>query len=303
MPDISVNNINQYNTKSISGASETSNDNDVSVGAKSSSGSAGDTESAENSLVELDIQTNRNERKLRQKKFELEQKEKQLQRIKSCLNGSGGIADSNLQSKANQLSSEIELLQQEVSGLEAIIKQEQTLRNMYVNKINQSMEANASNSVSSTYSSNIVAKNFDGYNSAKGNKLVEAAKSLYGNVHTVNGMCAKGVSEAMQKAFGVYPGKNGNDYCDWLASSPNWKEVDVAYEDLKNLPAGAIVTWKSYGSGASVQYGHVYISDGQGGQLCDRYDVPNGKDYNAYRLNTSHGNYSNGKPYRVFIPV
>jgi hypothetical protein len=73
---------------------------------------------------------------------------------------------------------------------------------------------------------------------------------------------------------------------DQLASSPYFKEVGLASEQLALLPAGAVVVW-SQGSSES---GHISIADGQGHEISDHI---------APQMQAHYG----GGAYRVFLPV
>ena len=133
------------------------------------------------------------------------------------------------------------------------------------------------------------------YNEERGQALADAANSLYGGVSTGGGWCAKGVSQAIQKAFGYSTSGNGCDYGNTLSALDDWVEVTDQYEsasELVNLPAGAVVSWSPYNTTSlGNTYGHVYISDGQGHEISDfKSDITT---YYADR----------GSEYRVFIPV
>ena len=133
------------------------------------------------------------------------------------------------------------------------------------------------------------------YNEERGQALADAANSLYGGVSSGGGWCARGVSQAINKAFGYSTSGNGCDYGDTLSALDDWVEVTDSYEsaaDLVNLPAGAVVSWSPYNTTSlGNTYGHVYISDGEGHEISDfKSDITT---YYADR----------GSEYRVFIPV
>lgn len=137
---------------------------------------------------------------------------------------------------------------------------------------------------------------FAKYNEERGKSLAEAALSLYGNDHVANGRCAGGVSNSIYKAFGYRTYGNGCDYGGVLAERSDWVEVTseiTSVDQLKSLPAGAIVSWSTYEAGHTAsngRYGHVFISDGQGHEISDYIGD----------INTNFASW--GASYRVFIP-
>ncbi len=133
---------------------------------------------------------------------------------------------------------------------------------------------------------------FDGYDSTKGTSLVNSANSLYGDkgLKDAQGLCGQGVRKSIESAYGYSLYGNGNQWGSLLENRSDWKEVtsEVSASDLKNLPAGAVVSWSAYNGG---QYGHVCISDGNGNEISDaKYTMQS-----DYYLNR-------GGSYRVFIP-
>lgn len=121
---------------------------------------------------------------------------------------------------------------------------------------------------------------------AAGQQLAQAAASLYGNARP-NGWCYRGVSDAMQEAFGFcYRGASAYMAADKLAAHPEqfteYKGLSAA--DLKNLPAGAIVVWDK---GAGHPHGHISIATGDGQEISD------GRQRQTTRYGTS---------FRVFMP-
>ena len=128
------------------------------------------------------------------------------------------------------------------------------------------------------------------YDEEAGNAIAAAAEALHGNNGTPGGKCGAGVSDALEDALGYDINGNGCDWGNLLAQRDDWTEVTdyVTAEDLKNLPAGAIVSWSQYDG---CQYGHVFISDGQGNEISD-FKSSVTTDYYIDR----------GATYRVFIP-
>ena len=129
------------------------------------------------------------------------------------------------------------------------------------------------------------------YDEEAGNAIAAAAEALHGNNGTPGGKCGAGVSDALEDALGYDINGNGCDWGNLLAQRDDWTEVTdyVTAEDLKNLPAGAIVSWSQYDG---CQYGHVFISDGQGNEISD-FKSSVTTDYYIDR----------GATYRVFIPA
>lgn len=133
------------------------------------------------------------------------------------------------------------------------------------------------------------------YNEERGQALADAANALYGNVSSGGGYCATGVSQAIQKAFGYSTSGNGCDYGNTLSALDDWVEITdsiTSAEELKNLPAGAIVSWSPYNTSSLGRlYGHVYISDGQGHEISD------------FKADITTYYADNGSEYRVFLPT
>lgn len=73
---------------------------------------------------------------------------------------------------------------------------------------------------------------------------------------------------------------------DYLAQNRYFSEIEVETEDLKNLPAGAVVVW---GKGSS-RSGHISIADGKGNEI---------SDHMREQMESHYG----GASARVFLPV
>ena len=200
---------------------------------------------------------------------EIAQKYPQIQEFLNAYNDAKDEYDNYKKEAISNAKSEVQSAQNYVNEI-------QTAINNYENK-----EVTEENSLSP----------FAGYNEERGNSLAEAAQTLYGGVSTPGGYCAAGVSKAIEDAFGYKTWGNGCDYGNVLAERNDWIEVtdEVSLDELKNLPAGAIVSWSQYNGG---QYGHVFISDGQGNEISD-FKSPITTDYYSSR----------GATYRVFIPA
>lgn len=277
---------------------ETKETNDTSsVSDSSSPKSIGQT------MNELNSSIRKEQRELDEKQAELQRLKEKVEKLEKRLENASDDDKSKIQRQLDSLNNDISTLTTEIQGLTERLNQKQETYNKYYQTLQENAYlagASGGNAVSSNTASvestnqNVNVMSFDGYNSQRGKELAQAAESLYGNTSRGTNHCARGVSQAMQKAFGKYPGANGNTYDNWLEKQSDWKEVKgLSINDLQNLPAGAIVSWEGYGTGASRQYGHVYISDGKGNEISD-YKKANNR--NAYRAN-------NGGTYRVFIPV
>lgn len=87
--------------------------------------------------------------------------------------------------------------------------------------------------------------------------------------HSTTGWCYKGVSDALQKAFGfAYRGASAYMAADKYAAHPEkFTEIKgLSSADLKKLPAGAIVVWDNK---AGSKHGHISISLGDGREVSD----------------------------------
>lgn len=134
------------------------------------------------------------------------------------------------------------------------------------------------------------------YNKSRANEILKAAmENVNGNTKS-KGLCAMGVREALEDAYG-HSFKHGDAYqwASYLNSMPNdFKNVtsDYSASDLKNLPAGAIVVWSQYNApGTKGDYGHICIADGKGGEYSDFYNS-NIIDFTK-----------RGGTYQIFLPL
>ena len=86
------------------------------------------------------------------------------------------------------------------------------------------------------------------------------------------GWCAKGVSTAVQRTHGFYPGGNGNQIGAGLLRSGMYKEVSLTLQQGLNIP-GVIFSWQKTGTTAGQKYGHTAVSQGNGkDSTCDFYE-------------------------------
>lgn len=161
---------------------------------------------------------------------------------------------------------------------------------------NNTTPTNINNTTPATNSPNSKGANYmSKYNSQKGSSIASAAKSLYGGVTRAGGLCATGVSQAIKKSLGYQLHGNGCDYGNVLSGRSDWYEITDQVknvQDLKNLPAGAVVSWSPYNTTSAGRiYGHVYICDGNGHGISD------------FTENISSYYMDRNSQFRVFIPV
>lgn len=116
-----------------------------------------------------------------------------------------------------------------------------------------------------------------------GKKLAAQAEKTANQINTP-GLCLKGVNDAMQ-AMGLPVHREA---AAWMAvddfqKNPKFKEVKVSKEQLKSLPAGAVVIWDK---GSGLPYGHISVALGDGREASS-------KVRNQLLLNTN---------FHVFLP-
>jgi len=121
------------------------------------------------------------------------------------------------------------------------------------------------------------------YSSIKGNQIAEEAYWEANRRNTV-GWCYNAVADAVERVTGRFLwGAHAYQAADQFSSSPHFYEV--WNQDLRYLPAGAVVVW---GRGTS-RSGHISVSLGDGREASDHI--------------TSQMTYHyGGAPSRVFFP-
>lgn len=124
------------------------------------------------------------------------------------------------------------------------------------------------------------------YNPDKGLKLAESTAANAHNRST--GYCARYVKTALSNT-GLSPYYNGHAYqlADNLENNKNFKEVNVAPQDLAKLPAGCVIVYAKGAGNASKLYGHTEVTLG------------NGKAASDFIRN----NIKQSNNVRVFVPV
>jgi len=124
------------------------------------------------------------------------------------------------------------------------------------------------NSVSNNTKTNLPQFNKDlKYNEEKANNLANDVKNNAESQST--GYCAKYVSDAISRTgLGIISG-HAYQCADSLRSDSNFKEIKVAGEDLKALPAGFVIVYDRGAAGYSADYGHVEVTLGDGRAASD----------------------------------
>ena len=101
--------------------------------------------------------------------------------------------------------------------------------------------------------------------------LANNSRQVAAELGTV-GWCAKGVSTAVQRTHGFYPGGNGNQIGTGLLNSGKYKQVNLSLADALKIP-GLIFSWQKTATEAGQKYGHTAISQGNGkDSSCDYYE-------------------------------
>lgn len=76
------------------------------------------------------------------------------------------------------------------------------------------------------------------------------------------GWCAKGVSRAIERTYGIKVWGNGNQIDDNLPRS-RFRQVNLSLAEALKIP-GLILTWERTSSALGQRYGHVAITSGDG---------------------------------------
>lgn len=95
-------------------------------------------------------------------------------------------------------------------------------------------------------------------------KLASAGRSAALGMGGYNsqGLCATGVSRAIQNAFGFKVWGNGNQIDNNLPRD-KFKQVNMSLEEALKIP-GLVLTWEKTSSAAGSKYGHTAITTGDG---------------------------------------
>ncbi len=110
---------------------------------------------------------------------------------------------------------------------------------------------------------NVAPSHPGGYNATIGNQIADEAYYIASRRNTV-GYCYNAAADAIEAIVGRFLwGASAYLAADQLAAHPRFTEVSV--DDLRTLPAGAIVVW---GRGSSA-HGHISIALGDGREASD----------------------------------
>jgi LysM repeat protein len=95
-------------------------------------------------------------------------------------------------------------------------------------------------------------------------RLAEAGRAAAMGMGGYNsqGLCATGVSRAIQNAFGVKVWGNGNQIDNNLPRD-KFKQVNMSLADALKIP-GMVLTWEKTSTAAGSKYGHTAITTGDG---------------------------------------
>jgi len=94
-----------------------------------------------------------------------------------------------------------------------------------------------------------------------GKQFAAKAEQTANKINT-SGLCLKGVNDTMQ-AMGLPVHREAAAYMavDDFQKNPKFREVKVSKDQLKSLPAGAVVIWNK---GSGLPYGHISVALGDG---------------------------------------
>ena len=94
-----------------------------------------------------------------------------------------------------------------------------------------------------------------------GKKLAAQAEKTARSINTP-GLCLKGVNDTMQ-AMGLPVQREASAYMalDNFRNNKRFQEVNVSRDQLKSLPAGAVVIWDR---GSGLPHGHISVALGDG---------------------------------------
>jgi murein DD-endopeptidase MepM/ murein hydrolase activator NlpD len=95
-------------------------------------------------------------------------------------------------------------------------------------------------------------------------KLASAGRAAAMSIGGYNsqGLCATGVSKAIQNAFGVKVWGNGNQIDNNLPRD-KFKQVNMSLAEALKIP-GMVLTWEKTSTAAGSKYGHTAITTGDG---------------------------------------
>lgn len=97
-------------------------------------------------------------------------------------------------------------------------------------------------------------------NPALANNARAVAMSMGG--YSSQGLCATGVSRAIQNTYGIKVWGNGNQIDDNLPRN-KFKQVNLTLAEALKIP-GLVLTWEKTSTAAGSKYGHTAITSGDG---------------------------------------
>lgn len=203
-----------------------------------------------------------------------------LQRLENPMAGPQMMPQMGALKQMEMLMGEMYMLLQALMGRAPMTDGASTSADSSPAPISNTNSSNASKSTSSTAPTTDL-KNVQG--SDFGKKLAAQAEKTANQINTP-GLCLKGVNDAMQ-AMGLPVHREA---AAWMAvddfqKNPKFKEVKVSKDQLKSLPAGAVVIWDK---GSGLPYGHISVALGDGREASS-------KVRNQLLLNTN---------FHVFLP-
>ena len=104
--------------------------------------------------------------------------------------------------------------------------------------------------------------------SANGQAIANTARNIAASRNTT-GRCYAAVADALDKHGVNLHGGSAYMAADQLARHPAYREINATGNQLKNLPAGAVVVWGRTGASP---HGHISIADGRGNEMSDHID-------------------------------
>ncbi|MEI8378023.1 MAG: CHAP domain-containing protein [bacterium] len=164
-------------------------------------------------------------------------------------------------------------------ALYSLINKDPRLLQMYIDSLQSSETENAKDEAKNSH--------IDGYDYKKGLLLAKSAQEYIKKHGSSIGHCAKGVNNVLNSLGIDISRGDAWQQADKLAHNDNFKEVEVAAENLDKLPPGAIVVWNKTNKSP---YGHISIATGNGKEI---------SDHKQNQIKSLRGDDT----CRVFIPV
>lgn len=131
--------------------------------------------------------------------------------------------------------------------------------------------------------------------SPTGDQISKNGRKVADEIHT-KGWCLKGVATALSRMGIELHGASAYEAADQLAKNDKFVEIKVKPEQIKNLPAGAIIVWRKNEKLGNL-HGHIAIADGKGGE-----DSSIHRDGIIDGITSSVYGDKGEDAYRVFVP-